>query len=223
MELREKLMTDLQEGHTALMSFQQAIGGSLSRSERVQDVDDEDDDPLPVSRSGSTVIVVPSLEEIRVPPALTQLPSLPTLPSLPSPQTPVSTQFRHINVAQKRKSDLSYSVAGAGLRRKRRRREDTSTIPDTAELLRDFPAEINKEKYLEFYGLSTSSKLSLDQGTFVMEKRLKELGFRVSEKTPGDGSCMFHALLDHIQSNPSIPLYAESHWELRYKIVQQVH
>ena len=47
-------MTDLQEGHTALMSFQQAIGGSLSRSERVQDVDDEDDDPLPVSRSGST-------------------------------------------------------------------------------------------------------------------------------------------------------------------------
>ena len=82
MKLREKLMTDLQEGHTALMSFQQAIGGSLSRSERVQDVDDEDDDPLPVSRSGSTVIVVPSLEEIRVPPALTQLPSLP--PSLPS-------------------------------------------------------------------------------------------------------------------------------------------
>ena len=98
-------------------------------------MDDEHDDPLPVSRSGSTVIVVPSLEEIRVPPALTQL------PSLPSPQTPVSSQFRHINVAQKRKSNLSYLVAGAGLRRKRRRREDTSTIADTAELLREFPAE----------------------------------------------------------------------------------
>ena len=53
-----------------------------------------------------------------------------------------------------------------------------------------------------------------------MEKRLKELGFEMSEKeTPRDGSCMFHALLDHIQSNPSIPAYAESHWELRYKIV----
>ena len=38
-------------------------------------------------------------------------------------------------------------------------------------------------------------------------------------ETPGDGSCMFHALLDQIQSNPSLPDYAENHWELRYKIV----
>ena len=33
MELRDKLMADLEEGHTVLLSFQQAIGGSLSRSE----------------------------------------------------------------------------------------------------------------------------------------------------------------------------------------------
>ena len=30
---------------------------------------------------------------------------------------------------------------------------------------------------------------------------------------------MFHALLDQIQSNPSLPPYADNHWELRYKIV----
>ena len=29
----------------------------------------------------------------------------------------------------------------------------------------------------------------------------------------------FHALLDQIQSNSFLPPYAESHWELRYKIV----
>ena len=30
---------------------------------------------------------------------------------------------------------------------------------------------------------------------------------------------MFHALLDQIDSHPSLPPYAENHWELRYKIV----
>ena len=37
----------------------------------------------------------------------------------------------------------------------------------------------------------------------------------------GDGSCMFHALLDQIQPHPSLPPYADSHWELRYKIVSE--
>ena len=61
--------------------------------------------------------------------------------------------------------------------------------------------------------------MTLNQGQFVMKRRLKEIGFTVSKETPGDGSCMFHALLDQIQSNPSLPPYAENHWELRYKIV----
>ena len=52
-----------------------------------------------------------------------------------------------------------------------------------------------------------------------MERRLKQMGLRVSDKeTPGDGSCLFHALLDQIQSHPSLPPYADSHYELRYKI-----
>ena len=46
MELRDKLMADLEEGHTALLSFQQAIGGSLSRSERVCEDHDQDEEPL---------------------------------------------------------------------------------------------------------------------------------------------------------------------------------
>ena len=47
------------------------------------------------------------------------------------PETPVSGQFRRVIMAQKRKSDLTYSVAGADLRTKRRRRlEAVSTIDD---------------------------------------------------------------------------------------------
>ena len=90
--MRRKLMLDLQEGKTALMSFQQAIGGSLSRSERVGQEMDDDDEPLQIPRSGNTVVTVPALEEIVVPSALTQLPSSlppPLPPSLPtSPTTP---------------------------------------------------------------------------------------------------------------------------------------
>ena len=42
----------------------------------------------------------------------------------------------------------------------------------------------------------------------------------MSEKvTPGDGSCMFHAILDQIQSIPELQDYASSHFELRWKIV----
>ena len=200
------------------------------KSQRVREDPDQNEEPLQISRSGSTVIVVPALEEIVVPAALTQQPpsfppsnlppSPPTFPSSPTiPQTPASTQFRHINVAQKRTSDVSYSVGGAGLRMKRRRLEAISSIPQETELLRRFPARIRKEEYLEFLGLSTSSKLSLDQGKFVRDKRLAELGLRMSRETPGDGSCMFHALLDQIKSNPSLPDYAENHWELRYKLV----
>ena len=36
---------------------------------------------------------------------------------------------------------------------------------------------------------------------------------------PGDGSCLFYALLDQIQSHPTLFSYADSHFELRFKIV----
>ena len=53
MEQRDKLMADLEEGHTSLLSFQQAIGGSLSKSQRVCEDPDQDEEPLQISRSGS--------------------------------------------------------------------------------------------------------------------------------------------------------------------------
>ena len=56
----------------------------------------------------------------------------------------------------------------------------------------------------------------------VVPALMKQLGLTVLDKeTPGDGSCMFHALPDQIQSHPSLPPYADSHWELRYKIVSE--
>ena len=64
------------------------------------------------------------------------------------------------------------------------------------------------------------SKVITDQFWEKIQEQEQELGFTASEnETPGDGSCMFHALLDQIDSHPSLPPYAENHWELRYKIV----
>ena len=49
---------------------------------------------------------------------------------------------------------------------------------------------------------------------------LAELNLKMSEKeTPGDGSCLFHAILDQIQSIPEVQDYASNHFELRWKIV----
>ena len=77
-------MFDLEQGTMSLLSFQQAIGGSLSRSARVTQDMDEDDEALECS-SGSVIITVPALNEIVVPaqlfpPAATSQPtSQPTL------------------------------------------------------------------------------------------------------------------------------------------------
>ena len=40
-------------------------------------------------------------------------------------------------------------------------------------------------------------------------------------ETPADGSCMFHSLYDQIQLNPDLADYAESQWELRWKLVSE--
>ena len=54
----------------------------------------------------------------------------------------------------------------------------------------------------------------------MRKRRLAELNLKMSEKvTPGDGSCMFHAILDQIQRIPELQDYASSHFELRWKIV----
>ena len=102
---------------------------------------------------------------------------------------------------------------------KRRWLEIPTTTADI-ELLKHFPGVICKDDYKRFLGLSKQSKLSLEQGKFLRSRRLAELNMKLSDKvTPGDGSCMFHAILDQILNIPSLQDYASSHFELRWKIV----
>ena len=97
--MRKSLMLGLQQGKTALISYQQAIGGSLSRSDRatVADAELEDVEPLRCLQRSLT-IRVPGLEEIKVPLALR--PSIRPAPTSPSISEPVQA-------GQKRKSDVS--------------------------------------------------------------------------------------------------------------------
>ena len=190
--MRERLMSDLLLGSTSLISFQQAIGGSLSRSHRADGATDdvkmemEDVEPLNCNRRNMN-FRVPSLEEIKVPLSLRHVPSILINPQTPSP----SILSEPVQAGQKRKSDVSYSVAGANLKVKRRLLEIPTSMADT-ELLKHFPGIICKDDYRRFLGLSKKSKLSLDQGKFLRSRRLKELNLKLSAKvTPGDSSCMF--------------------------------
>ena len=78
--LRESLMSELELGNTALMSYQQAMGGSLSMFDRATEVEDaefEDVEPINCPRR-SVNIRVPELNEIKVPLAL-RPPSSPSI------------------------------------------------------------------------------------------------------------------------------------------------
>ena len=148
--------------------------------------------------------------------------------SLQTP-APVPSYYRRVIVSQKRKSDVSSSVAGANLRKKRRRLKDPvlSNQPDTqamADPVLSFQpnteavaehfdgGEITKREYFEYFSLPwppASELLSLDQGQFLLEKRLMELGMSLSpsqKMTPKDGACMFHALHDQITTQISMTL-----------------
>ena len=130
----------------------------------------------------------------------------------------------------KRKSDVSHSVAVADLRKKRRRRADvpvslsqqlTADAPSVSqnitEVEKQFPGEIDKDLFFQFYG--HPKKLSLEQGQFLL-RRLQELEFKLSDyETPKDGSCLFHGLLDQMSQNLDLQDEASSHLELRWKIV----
>ena len=113
-------------------------------------------------------------------------------------------------------NDVSHSVVGADLRKRRKRRAVPCT---TATIAESFPASFDKKEYFAYFG--HPQHLTLDQGQFVMQKKLEEIGFELSptqEDTPGDGSCLFHAILDQLR-------YCElrdevsNHQELRWKIV----
>ena len=82
----------------------------------------------------------------------------------------------------------------------------------------------NLDKRLQTQALSfrlpKERKLSLNQGTFLRNRRLTKLNLKIYQKViPGEGSCLFHSLLDQIQSIPELQDYASSHFELHWKIV----
>ena len=84
---------------------------------------------------------------------------------------------------------------------------------------------MTKREYFEHFGLpwppTPPKLLTLDQGKFQMERRLKQLDLVLSGETEKEGSCMFDAILDQIQYIPELKYFAHSHWELRWKIVSE--
>ena len=119
-------------------------------------------------------------------------------------------------------------MAGADLRKRRRRRADCSNLPAASSLplttdaavAQHFPQQIDKKEYFAFY--SHPKFLTLEQGQLVMERQLQDLGFVVSptlQSTPRDGNCMFHALANQLTYYPRLRDEAKSDQELRWKIV----
>ena len=244
---RHDMRAELESGNIDLLSYQQSIGGSIFKHDHATLDDDDFEDPL-LERSKQNddeEIIVPELWEITAPLPVVEVPSLPhsgsvlsfevEVPSLPqsapvppplSPLPHTPAPYRQVN-GRKRMSEVSHSVVGAGLRQKRRRlavvppslpADVTAISQSLSAVEQHFPEEIDKKAYFAFYGHPKT--LTLEQGQFLLKKRLEELGFHLSENlTPGDGSCLFHGLLDQLKSNPNLRDEASTHEELRWKIV----
>ena len=86
----------------------------------------------------------------------------------------------------------------------------------------NFDGEIRKEEYFKFHNKPwpqvESGRLSLEQGKFLMEQRLKELDFSMSGVTAGDGNCMMHCLLDQISYIEDLSDFSNSAQDLHWKI-----
>ena len=88
---------------------------------------------------------------------------------------------------------------------------DSSKTLTFAELQNQFPGEIRKETYCKALGLPRLTELTLDQGQFLLHQRLNQLDLKLKVGgTPADSSCMFHALFDQLQGQPSLKDYADS-------------
>ena len=79
----------------------------------------------------------------------------------PSPPAPALGPYRRVNVSRKRKSNVSHLVAGANLRRKRRRLQvDDAASQSAASLDRQyleesFRDEIRKKEYFQYFSRMT--------------------------------------------------------------------
>ena len=95
---------------------------------------------------------------------------------------------------------MTYSVGGDALRKRRRLNCDlpttTAVCLSDVNYLESFDGEITKKELFIFHNLPwppvPSKLLSLSQGRFIMERRVKDLDFSLSEDTPQDGDCMVH-------------------------------
>ena len=129
------MMVELEKGNVDLLSYQQSIGGSIFNHDNATQDDVDFDEPLleRSRRKDDEEIIVLESREIVAPlpvgeppaPAVQCFPpsSRPAEPSVPEPavpHTPAQAEYRQVN-GRKRKSDVSHSVVGAGLRKKRRR------------------------------------------------------------------------------------------------------
>ena len=236
-KMKQTLINKLEENNIELICYQQAMGGATVRSPAVRDVDFSETEKLNLAGDEED-IHVPALHEIMVPLSVSSLRrSDPEVQGECNPgpeeeiiqsQSHVQAQYRHVSVSQKRKSDLSYSVGGDQLRKRRRRQHDVE-VPTSAvvHLSYDnyhvaFEGEISKEEYFKFHNKpwpqTLSGRLSLEQGKFVMEQRFKELDFSQSGDTPGDGNCMMLCLVDQMSYSEGLRDFAESAKDLRWKI-----
>ena len=88
--------------------------------------------------------------------------------------------------------------------------------------------EKTKQDVFAFYNLNAQKKddkLSLDQGQFIMKRRLEELKFVVSpsqKSTPRDGNCLPESLYDQVQYVPELADLVVDAYELRVQVVLSV-
>ena len=105
-------------------------------------------------------------------------------------------------------------MAGKDLRKRRRLNKDQVTPAAVAlseeRYLESFVDGVSKKEYFLFHNLPwpRASKepqlLSLSQGKFLIEQRLKDLHFvKSGGETPGDGNCLMHCLHDQMRYSVS--------------------
>ena len=132
-------------------------------------------------------IIVPGLADIVAPLPFAE----PEPEPFVHPSTPLTTShrepFRQVNGARKRKSDVSMSVAGANLRKRRRRVENipASSLPhsnQTEVLSQHFNGEIKKAEYFQYFG--NPKYLTLEQGQLCTDLLTSESSSRRRTKPP---------------------------------------
>ena len=203
-----------------LISYQQAMGGSVVSNLTAAREVDSSSEPIMIQGDKDEEIWVPDLSEILVPLSVLAVSTMPSTNPEPddvslSPPAPRQNQtgapYGQVTVAQKRRSELSYSVAGKDLRKRRQLNKDQVT-PAAVSLseeryLESFVDGVSKKEYFLFHNLPwpRASKepqlLSLSQGKFLIEQRLKDLHFvKSGGNTPGDGNCLMHCLYDQMKT-----------------------